>query len=89
MLSQDPRLQQTGIYQGKLNVACAYGAVFTNITRQQLKSLSADGAVEAIFLEALTICQDEMTESVSQEAFRNKIAGLFPKTSENPLKTVM
>ncbi|EDR2901472.1 NERD domain-containing protein, partial [Salmonella enterica subsp. enterica] len=77
MLSRDPLLQQTGIYQGKLNVAWAYGVVFTNITRQQLKSLSADGAVEAVFPEALTICQDEMTESVSQEAFRNKIAGLF------------
>lgn len=77
MLSQDPRLQQTGIYKGKLNLAWAYGVVFTNITRQQLISLSADGSVEAIFPEALTICQDEMTESVSQAAFRNKIAGLF------------
>lgn len=77
LLSQDPRLQQTGIYQGKLNLAWAYGVVFTNITRQQLTSLSADGTVEAIFPEALTICQDEMTESVSPQVFRNKIAGLF------------
>ncbi|EDK5241326.1 DNA helicase UvrD, partial [Salmonella enterica] len=77
MLSRDPLLQQTGIYQGKLNVAWAYGVVFTSITRQQLRALSADGTVEAVFPEALTICQDEMTESVSQEAFRNKIAGLF------------
>lgn len=77
ILSKDPRLQQTGIYQGKLNLAWAYGVVFTNITRQQLNSLSADGTVETIFPEALTICQDEMTESVSPLAFRNKIAGLF------------
>lgn len=77
MLSQDPRLQQTGIYQGKLNLAWAYGVVFTNITRQQLTSLSADGTMATIFPEALTICQDEMTESVSPPAFRNKIAGLF------------
>ncbi|EKC2495809.1 NERD domain-containing protein [Salmonella enterica] len=77
MLSQEPRLQQTGLYQGKLNLAWAYGVVFTNITRQQLRSLSTDGAVEAIFPEALTICQDEMTESVSPQAFRSKIAGLF------------
>ncbi|ECT5252268.1 DNA helicase UvrD [Salmonella enterica subsp. enterica serovar Panama] len=77
MLSREPLLQQTGIYQGKLNVAWAYGVVFTNITRQQLNALSVDGTAEAVFPEALTICQDEMTESVSPQAFRNKIAGLF------------
>nr|WP_172601540.1 NERD domain-containing protein [Yersinia pseudotuberculosis] len=38
MLSQDSGLQQkTGLYKGKLNIAWAYGVVFTNITRQQLK----------------------------------------------------
>jgi hypothetical protein len=78
ILSQEPELQQkTGLYKGKLNIAWAYGVVFTNITRQQLTSLSASGAVEAIFPQALTICQDEMTESVSPSTFRNKIAGLF------------
>lgn len=77
MLSQDARLQQKGLFKGKLNVAWAYGVVFTNITRQQLTSLSADGFVEAIFPESLTICQDEMAESVSRESFRNKISELF------------
>ncbi len=77
-LSRQPKLQQnTGLYKGKLNIAWAYGVVFTNITRQQLTSLSADGAVESIFPRALTICQDEMTESVSLSAFRSKISGLF------------
>lgn len=78
MLSQEPGLQQkTGLYKGKLNIAWAYGVVFTNITRQQLASLSANGAVESVFPQALTICQDEMTESVSLSAFRHKISGLF------------
>ena len=78
MLSQDPKLQQkTGLYKGKLNIAWAYGVVFTNITRQQLTSLSSGSAVEAIFPQALTICQDEITESVSFSAFRSKISGLF------------
>lgn len=77
-LSRESKLQQkTGLYKGKLNIAWAYGVVFTNITRQQLTSLSADGAVESIFPLALTICQDEMTESVSLSAFRSKISGLF------------
>lgn len=78
MLSQDPSLQQKmGLYKGKLNVAWAYGVVFTNITRQQLTALSADGTVESIFPQALSICQDEMTESVTPSAFRQKISALF------------
>jgi len=77
-LARNPKLQQdTGLYKGKLNLAWAYGVIFTNITRQQLTSLSADGAVESLFPQALTICQDEMTESVSVSAFRSKISGLF------------
>lgn len=77
MLFQDHLLQQTGIYQGKLNLVWAYGVVFTNITSQHLNSLSADGVIEAIFPSSLTICKDEMTESVSLEAFRNKNVVLF------------
>jgi UvrD/REP helicase. len=77
MLSEDPRLQQTGAYKGKLNLAWAYGVVFTNITRRQLNSLSDDGTTEMIFPEALTLCQDEMTESVSSDDFRQKIAKMF------------
>lgn len=77
-LSREPKLlQSTGLYKGKLNIAWAYGVIFTNITRQQLTSLSDDGAVESLFPRALTICQDEMTESVSASAFRSKISGLF------------
>ncbi|MFI3014267.1 NERD domain-containing protein [Klebsiella aerogenes] len=76
MLSQDSRLQQTaGAYKGKLNLGWAYGVVFTNITRRQLTSLSADGSIESIFPRALTICQDEMTGSVSD--FSCKISGMF------------
>lgn len=78
MLSHDPKLQQkTGLYKGKLNIAWAYGVVFTNITRQQLTSLSSEDIVETIFPRALTLCQDEMTESISVSAFRSKISGLF------------
>lgn len=77
-LSQVPALQQkTGLYKGRLNIAWSYGVVFTNITRQQLTSLSADGAVEFIFPQALTICQDEITGAVSVSTFRSKISGLF------------
>ncbi|WP_208950375.1 DEAD/DEAH box helicase [Rahnella sp. ChDrAdgB13] len=90
MLSQDPGLQQKmGLYKGKLNVAWAYGVVFTNITRQQLTALSADGAVESIFPQALSICQDEMTESVTPSAFRQKISALFTTRFRPSITPVM
>ncbi|MCT4712248.1 NERD domain-containing protein [Enterobacteriaceae bacterium H11S18] len=78
LLSQERRLQQeTAEYKGKLNLAWSYGVVFTNMTRRQLNSLSPNGAIERIFPEGLTICQDEMTESTGAFEFRKKIAGLF------------
>jgi len=90
MLSQVQELQQKkGLYKGKLNIAWAYGVVFTNITRQQLATLSADGAVESIFPEALTICQDEITEAISVYAFRSKISGLFTTRFRPPVNPAM
>lgn len=90
MLSQDPSLQQkSGLYRGKLNVAWAYGVVFTNITRQQLTALSADGTVESIFPQTLSICQDEMTESVTPSAFRQKISALFTTRFRPSITPVM
>ena len=78
ILESDPNLQQkTGLYKGKLNIAWAYGVVFTNITREQLNSLATSKIIESIFPASLTICRDEMTESISPEHFRKKISGLF------------
>ncbi|EMZ0941204.1 NERD domain-containing protein [Escherichia coli] len=79
-LPADSRLRQNdGQYKGRLNLAWAYGVVFTRITRQQLKALAGndENAVERIFLSAQTICQDDMTQSVLPDIFRQKIAGMF------------
>ncbi|ELC8118915.1 NERD domain-containing protein [Escherichia coli] len=79
-LPADPRLRQNdGQYKGRLNLAWAYGVVFTRITRQQLKALAGndENAVERIFPSAQTICQDDMAQSVLPEIFRQKIAGMF------------
>ena len=58
--------------------------VFTRITRQQLKALTGndENAVEKIFPSAQTICQDEMTQSVLPEVFRQKLPGCLPRDSE-------
>lgn len=71
--------QNDGQYKGRLNLAWAYGVVFTRITRQQLKALTEadNNAVEKIFPSSQTICQDEMTASVLPGAFRKKIAEMF------------
>ncbi|HFO4199006.1 TPA: 3'-5' exonuclease [Escherichia coli] len=79
-LPADSRLRQNdGQYKGRLNLAWAYGVVFTRITRQQLKALAGndENAVERIFPSAQTICQDDMTQSVLPEVFQQKIAGMF------------
>ncbi|HBC3157289.1 TPA: NERD domain-containing protein [Escherichia coli O146] len=79
-LPADSRLRQNdGQYKRRLNLAWAYGVVFTRITRQQLKALAGndENAVERIFPSAQTICQDDMTQSVLPDIFRQKIAGMF------------
>ncbi|MBI0311048.1 nuclease-related domain-containing DEAD/DEAH box helicase [Escherichia coli] len=79
-LPADSRLRQNdGQYKGRLNLAWGYGVVFTRITRQQLKALAGndENAVERIFPSAQTICQDDMTQSVLPDIFRQKIAGMF------------
>ncbi|HHY9285327.1 TPA: 3'-5' exonuclease [Escherichia coli] len=79
-LPADSRLRQNdGQYKGRLNLAWSYGVVFTRITRQQLKALAGndENAVERIFPSAQTICQDDMTQSVLPDIFRQKIAGMF------------
>ncbi|HCC3327732.1 TPA: NERD domain-containing protein [Salmonella enterica] len=77
-LAKDPRLQQlSGTGKGRLDLAWAYGVVFTNITRRQLRDFCAWGETDTVFPEALTLCQDEMTESVLPEAFTRKLAGMF------------
>jgi len=85
LLSQDPKLQQSGDYQGKLKIAWAYGVIFTNITRKQLESLSPDGSINTLFPPRLTLCQDEIAESVSSDSFRKKIAGLFTTSFRPPV----
>ena len=84
ILRNEPSLQQlSGKYKGNLNVAWSYGVVFPNISRRQLKQLSTE--IEAILPESLTICQDEMTESVSSSEFEAKMAGLFVSKFLTPL----
>lgn len=73
-LERDPQLTQaSGPYQGKLAFPWGHGVVFTRITRKQFEAAGLDQAIEP----HLVICQDEMTEAVEEEAFQQRLWGMF------------
>jgi hypothetical protein len=73
-LERDPQLTQgSGPYQGKLAFPWGHGVVFTRITRKQFEAAGLDQAIES----HLVICQDEMTEAVEEEAFQQRLWGMF------------
>ncbi|HAK5291476.1 TPA: AAA family ATPase [Salmonella enterica] len=74
LLKKDSRLKQKdGLYEGYLNVAWCYGVIFPNITRKQIKSVFDLKNINNILPEKLTICQDELSESL----LNAKIDNLF------------
>lgn len=75
VLEQDPRLVREGgsAYQGKLIMPFAWGVVLSNITRQQFESTDLGEVLQPVRV----ICKDEMTESVDDEAFQERLWGMF------------
>ena len=64
-------------HKGNLIFPYGYGAVLTNITRNQINKGIPLEAQEKILPPHLVICQDEMTENVDAEAFQEKLWGMF------------
>ncbi len=77
MLSEDSELvAQSGDYKGKLKLPYGYGAVFPNITQNQLnKALGSDGM--QVLPGHLILCKDEMTENIDAEEFQERLWGMF------------
>ena len=77
MLSEDSELvAQSGDYKGKLKLPYGYGAVFPNITQNQLnKALGSDGM--QVLPGHLILCKDEMTENMDAEEFQESLWGMF------------
>ena len=74
-LEGDPMLiWPSGSLKGKFFFPYGCGVVLSNITRKQFN----DGALDEVLPAHLVICQDEMTESVDDEAFQARLWGMFP-----------
>jgi hypothetical protein len=74
-LEGDPMLiWPSGSLKGKFFFPYGCGVVLSNITRKQFD----DGGLGEVLPGHLVICQDEMTESVDDEAFQARLWGMFP-----------
>lgn len=86
ILGHDKRLSQPdGPYQGRPGVAWGYGVIFTNISRQQLTQLTDKRALESVWPTVKTLCQDDISETVTSDFFYRKIDGMFSKTYRSRL----
>lgn len=76
LLEKDPALTQeeNRPHTGKLRFPWSYGVVLPNITRGQFDSTD----LGEVLPPHRVLCQDEMLESVSAEAFQERLWGMFP-----------
>lgn len=83
LLERDPLLVQgDGRYKGKLAFPYSYGAVLTNITRQQFE---AEEGLRETFESHLVICQDEFYERVDEVEFQERLWNLCAYAFGEPL----
>lgn len=74
-LERDKQLVQPGgPHAGKLAFPWGHGVVLTRITRNQFDSAELGNVIEP----HLSICSDEMPESVDAEAFQQRLWQMFP-----------
>ena len=77
LLERDPALRQPpgSRHAGKLLMPWAWGVVLANISRKQFN----DGGLEAVLPAHLTICRDEIYDSVDAEALQERLWAMFPQ----------
>jgi hypothetical protein len=75
VLERDPALRHPpgSRHAGKLVMPWAHGVVFANISRQQF----VEGGLGSVIPDHLTICRDEIYESVDAEAFQERLWAMF------------
>jgi hypothetical protein len=77
VLERDPALRHpaSSRHAGKLVMPWAYGVVLANISRKQF----VDGALDAVIPAHLTLCREDIFETVDAEAFQEKLWAMFPQ----------
>ncbi len=76
-LSSDPKLRQTGKHQGNLIMPYAWGAVFTNITRQQMQKALTDSVREILLPDHLMVYKDDLSEKSDPKTFQDRLWRMF------------
>ena len=76
-LERDPALRHPpgGRHAGKLVMPWAYGVVLANISRKQF----IDGGLDAVIPAHLTLCREEIYETVDPETFQEQLWAMFPQ----------
>lgn len=77
VLERDPALRHptSSRHAGKLVMPWAYGVVLANIGRKQF----VDGGLAAVIPAHLTLCRDEILDTVDPEAFQERLWAMFPQ----------
>jgi len=77
VLERDPAMRHppSSRHAGKLVMPWAYGVVLANIGRKQF----IDGGLDAVIPAHLTICRDEIYDTVDSEAFQERLWAMFPQ----------
>jgi hypothetical protein len=77
VLERDPALRHpaSSRHAGKLVMPWAYGVVLANISRKHF----VDGALDAVIPAHLTLCREDIFETVDAEAFQEKLWAMFPQ----------
>jgi len=77
VLERDPALRHPpgSRHAGKLVMPWAYGVVLANVSRKQFE----DGHLDAVIPAHLTLCRDEMYDTVESEAFQERLWAMFPQ----------
>jgi hypothetical protein len=77
VLERDPALRHpaSSRHAGKLVMPWAYGVVLANISRKQF----VDGGLDAVIPAHLTLCREEIYETVDPEAFQEQLWAMFPQ----------
>jgi hypothetical protein len=77
VLERDPALRHpaSSRHAGKLVMPWAYGVVLANISRKHF----VDGALDAVIPAHLTLCREDIFDTVDAEAFQEKLWAMFPQ----------
>jgi hypothetical protein len=77
VLERDPALRHPpgSRHAGKLVMPWAYGVVLANISRRQF----IDAGLTAVIPDHLTLCRDEIYDTIEPEAFQQRLWAMFPQ----------